>query len=83
MQIQPREDVPLSADRKYNINCTTAGSRPPAKITWYMDGNGLEKNLHMDGKDLENFTQEVSLNIIFILFIFFTYTLKKKKGLNK
>ncbi|KAF7991967.1 hypothetical protein HCN44_010768 [Aphidius gifuensis] len=42
-------DAPLSADRKYDINCMTVGSRPPAQISWYMDG-----------KMLKNFTQKVS-----------------------
>ncbi|KAJ8957725.1 hypothetical protein NQ318_017622 [Aromia moschata] len=32
---------PLSADRKYEIPCQTFGSRPPAKITWIMDGKEL------------------------------------------
>ncbi|XP_014470591.1 PREDICTED: hemicentin-1-like isoform X2 [Dinoponera quadriceps] len=35
------EHAPLSANRKYDINCMTVGSRPPAKLSWYMDGNKL------------------------------------------
>jgi len=31
------EHAPLSANRKYDINCMTVGSRPPAKLSWYMD----------------------------------------------
>ncbi|XP_037924795.1 synaptogenesis protein syg-2 isoform X2 [Hermetia illucens] len=27
---------PMSADRKYEIECQAIGSRPPAKITWWM-----------------------------------------------
>ncbi|GFG35227.1 hypothetical protein Cfor_07294, partial [Coptotermes formosanus] len=38
---------PLSADRKYNIECQSVGSRPAANITWWMDtkalGNYVEK----------------------------------------
>lgn len=29
---------PLSADRNYEIECQAIGSRPPAKITWWMSG---------------------------------------------
>lgn len=35
------ELAPLSANRKYDINCMTVGSRPPAKLSWYMDGRKL------------------------------------------
>ena len=35
------EHAPLSAGRKYDINCMTVGSRPPAKLSWYMDGRKL------------------------------------------
>ncbi|KAF5301892.1 hypothetical protein FQA39_LY10547 [Lamprigera yunnana] len=33
---------PFSADRKYEIPCQTFGSRPPAKITWWMDNKELK-----------------------------------------
>uniref|UniRef100_A0A182Q5U4 Ig-like domain-containing protein n=1 Tax=Anopheles farauti TaxID=69004 RepID=A0A182Q5U4_9DIPT len=29
---------PLSADRRYIVQCLSVGSRPPAKITWWMGG---------------------------------------------
>uniref|UniRef100_A0A182LTD0 Ig-like domain-containing protein n=1 Tax=Anopheles culicifacies TaxID=139723 RepID=A0A182LTD0_9DIPT len=29
---------PLSADRRYIVQCQSMGSRPPAKITWWMGG---------------------------------------------
>lgn len=32
---------PLSADRKYELPCQAYGSRPPAKITWWMDSKEL------------------------------------------
>ncbi|XP_037942787.1 cell adhesion molecule 3-like [Teleopsis dalmanni] len=35
---------PMSADRKYEIECQAIGSRPPAKITWWM-GN-MELHAH-------------------------------------
>ncbi|XP_015588753.1 synaptogenesis protein syg-2 isoform X3 [Cephus cinctus] len=49
VSILSSEHAPLSADRKYEIACMTAGSRPPAKLFWYLDG-----------KRLDNFTVEVS-----------------------
>ncbi|XP_034941315.1 nephrin-like isoform X2 [Chelonus insularis] len=49
VSILSSEHAPLSADRQYDINCMTVGSRPPAKLSWYMEG-----------KILENFTQTVS-----------------------
>ncbi|XP_065167952.1 nephrin isoform X2 [Atheta coriaria] len=33
---------PFSADRKYEIACQTFGSRPPAKITWWMDNKEMK-----------------------------------------
>lgn len=50
---------PLSADRKYEIQCQAIGSRPPAKITWWM--GGLELLGH---------TQKVKENIDFFCIIF-------------
>lgn len=35
---------PLSADRNYEIECQAIGSRPPAKITWWM--SGIEQTGH-------------------------------------
>lgn len=34
---------PLSAGRRYDLLCQSAGSRPPAVITWWRDGQRLEK----------------------------------------
>ncbi|XP_011350473.1 nephrin isoform X1 [Ooceraea biroi] len=39
--ILSNEHTPLSANRKYDISCMTVGSRPPAKLSWYMDGQKL------------------------------------------
>ncbi|XP_028522320.2 synaptogenesis protein syg-2 isoform X3 [Apis cerana] len=47
--ILSNEHTPLSAGRKYDINCITVGSRPPAKLSWYMNG-----------KKLNNHTEKVS-----------------------
>lgn len=32
---------PLSADRNYEVQCQAIGSRPPAKLTWWMGGMEL------------------------------------------
>lgn len=34
---------PLSAGRRYDLLCQSAGSRPPAVITWWQNGVRLEK----------------------------------------
>lgn len=34
---------PLSAGRRYDLLCQSAGSRPPAAITWWQDGHRLQK----------------------------------------
>ncbi|XP_046751044.1 synaptogenesis protein syg-2-like [Diprion similis] len=41
--------APLSAEKKYSINCMTYGSRPPAKTTWYLNG-----------KSLDNYSEKIS-----------------------
>ncbi|XP_055546897.1 synaptogenesis protein syg-2 isoform X2 [Wyeomyia smithii] len=33
--------TPLSSDRRYIIQCQSSGSRPPAKITWWKEGEQL------------------------------------------
>ncbi|KAJ9581209.1 hypothetical protein L9F63_023614, partial [Diploptera punctata] len=34
---------PLSAGRRYDLLCQSSGSRPPASITWTLDGQRLER----------------------------------------
>lgn len=34
---------PLSAGRRYDLLCQSAGSRPAATITWWRDGQRLDK----------------------------------------
>lgn len=34
---------PLSAGKRYDLLCQSAGSRPSAVITWWRDGQRLEK----------------------------------------
>jgi hypothetical protein len=33
---------PLSEGRRYDLLCQSSGSRPPASITWKLDGQRLE-----------------------------------------
>ncbi|XP_055604969.1 hemicentin-2-like [Uranotaenia lowii] len=33
--------TPLSSDRRYAVQCQSSGSRPPAKITWWKEGEQL------------------------------------------
>ncbi|XP_031784587.1 synaptogenesis protein syg-2 isoform X2 [Nasonia vitripennis] len=49
VSILTSEEAPLSAGRKYEINCMTFGSRPAANLTWYMEGQRLS-----------NYTQTIS-----------------------
>lgn len=34
---------PLSAGRRYDLLCQSSGSRPPATITWWKNGQRLER----------------------------------------
>lgn len=56
---------PMSADRKYEIECQAIGSRPPAKITWWMG------NLEMHGH-----SQKVGVsNSLMCMLFFLTITI--------
>lgn len=36
------QNAPLSAGKEYELACQSAGSRPPATITWWKGGSRLE-----------------------------------------
>ncbi|XP_039283267.1 nephrin [Nilaparvata lugens] len=42
---------PLSVDRSVNITCQSIGSRPPAKLSWWIDGKRLEPFWEDESKD--------------------------------
>uniref|UniRef100_A0A182TEH9 Ig-like domain-containing protein n=1 Tax=Anopheles melas TaxID=34690 RepID=A0A182TEH9_9DIPT len=42
---------PLSADRRYIVQCQSVGSRPPAKITWWMGGVQLTSTNQTTSED--------------------------------
>jgi len=37
------KQLPLVADRRYEVSCESAGSRPPAVITWYKGKRQLRR----------------------------------------
>ncbi|XP_076653343.1 nephrin isoform X1 [Halictus rubicundus] len=49
--IVSNDHAPLSADRKHDMNCVTVGSRPPAKLFWYMDGRMLTNHTEKVSED--------------------------------
>lgn len=51
---------PLTAGRKYELPCRAYGSRPPAKLTWWMDGRRLDTTR-------ETVRSKLFLFILFIL----------------
>lgn len=56
---------PLSAGRRYDLLCQSAGSRPPAVITWWRDGQRLEKTTETVSVCLKrNKTIENAMNYI-------------------
>ncbi|XP_025832974.1 hemicentin-1 [Agrilus planipennis] len=42
VEIEKKEET-FVADRRYEVNCTSAGSRPPAVITWYKGKRQLRR----------------------------------------
>ncbi|XP_063991907.1 synaptogenesis protein syg-2-like isoform X3 [Diachasmimorpha longicaudata] len=51
VEILSSEHAPLSADRKYDINCRTMGSRPSAKLSWFMEGKMLKNSTQRFSED--------------------------------
>lgn len=52
---------PFSADRKYEIPCQTFGSRPPADISWWLDGKQLTSPRYNHTQQVNN---KVNNNIL-------------------
>ncbi|XP_066262553.1 nephrin-like isoform X2 [Euwallacea similis] len=42
---------PLSAGRRFELQCQSTGSRPPATITWWKSGQRLERSKDMTSND--------------------------------
>ncbi|EDV93890.1 hemicentin-2 [Drosophila grimshawi] len=54
---------PLSAGRRYDLLCQSAGSRPPAVITWWQNGVRLEKTTETTSSDGNQTTSTLSINL--------------------
>ncbi|KAH8417035.1 hypothetical protein KR222_001779, partial [Zaprionus bogoriensis] len=54
---------PLSAGRRYDLLCQSAGSRPPAIITWWQNGIRLEKTTETTSSDGNQTTSTLSINV--------------------
>ncbi|KAF0758027.1 protein turtle B-like isoform X2 [Aphis craccivora] len=51
----------LVADRRYDVQCHSAGSRPPASITWYRNDKKLPKIKYITWKCVHNLFTNVSV----------------------
>lgn len=60
---------PLSADRLYDIECQAIGSKPSARITWWMNGvqlrNFREKVCNLISK-IQKYTESIDILCIYI-----------------
>ncbi|KAL7017201.1 hypothetical protein ACKWTF_010287 [Chironomus riparius] len=54
---------PLSAGRRYDLLCQSAGSRPPAIITWYRDGERLDRTTETTSSDGNQTTSTLSITL--------------------
>ncbi|XP_058116083.1 hemicentin-1 [Anopheles ziemanni] len=52
---------PLSAGRRYDLLCQSAGSRPAASITWFLDGTRLDKSKETTSADGNQTTSTLSI----------------------
>ncbi|KAI5740684.1 hypothetical protein M8J76_006133 [Diaphorina citri] len=52
---------PLSAGRRYDLLCQSSGSRPPAKVTWWRDGQRLENTKETTSQDGNSTTSTLSI----------------------
>ncbi|KAL5284444.1 hypothetical protein ACFFRR_006630 [Megaselia abdita] len=53
----------LSAGHRYDLLCQSAGSRPPAMITWWQDGQRLEKTTETTSSDGNQTTSTLSITL--------------------
>ncbi|XP_066996078.2 nephrin [Anabrus simplex] len=56
------DSQPLSAGRRYDLLCQSSGSRPPASITWWRNGQRLEKTKETTSNDGNTTTSTLSFN---------------------
>lgn len=55
----------LSADKKYEVECRSSGSRPHANISWWIANRQMKK--------ARNVSTTSDIVIPFVVFIFFSY----------
>ncbi|XP_076637237.1 neural cell adhesion molecule 2 isoform X1 [Colletes latitarsis] len=51
---------PLSAGKRYELECTTSGSRPTATVTWWRNGQRLEESKQTTSSDGNTTTSTLS-----------------------
>ncbi|XP_055542964.1 hemicentin-1 isoform X2 [Wyeomyia smithii] len=54
---------PLSAGHRYDLLCQSAGSRPAASITWFLDGVRLDKSKETTSADGNQTTSTLSISL--------------------
>ncbi|CAO1431490.1 unnamed protein product [Diamesa hyperborea] len=54
---------PLSAGRRYDLLCQSAGSRPAAVITWFRDGERLDRTTETTSSDGNQTTSTLSITL--------------------
>lgn len=64
---------PLSAGKRYDLLCQSAGSRPHAAITWWRDGQRLEKTTETVNFCLVRKIIRVECFIFMLLLLLFLY----------
>ncbi|XP_046401604.1 hemicentin-1 [Ischnura elegans] len=52
---------PLSAGRRYDLLCQSSGSRPPASVTWWKNGQRLERTKETTSSDGNTTTSTLSM----------------------
>ncbi|XP_043272103.1 synaptogenesis protein syg-2-like isoform X2 [Venturia canescens] len=62
VSILSSELAPLSAGRQYEINCMTVGSRPAAKLSWYMEDTRLTNYTETISEDGNMTTSMLTFN---------------------
>jgi hypothetical protein len=66
------KQLPLVADRRYDVSCESAGSRPPAVITWYKGKRPLRRVRVRTCQNIKRFlTTDLALYVHILALVFF------------
>lgn len=71
-----KTQTPLVADRRYEVSCESAGSRPSAIITWY------KGKRHLKRTRVSNLTPHIFLNTLIFQIVFLKSTFNLSKCLS-